>query len=218
MKDEITVLIADDHPVFRRGLNMIIAVEKRLKIVAEAADGAEALEAIKTHEPAVAVLDVNMPALTGFDVVREMQKLDLATEVLFLTMNKDEAMFNTALDLGVKGYLLKESAVDDIAAGIKTVAEGENFISSSLTTFLINRSRRAAALTAAKPGINSLTATERRVLKFIAEDKTSREIADLLFISVRTVERHRLNICTKLEIRGSNGLLRFAVFNKEQLI
>ena len=218
MKDEITVLIADDHPVFRRGLNMILASEKRLRIVAEAADGAEALTAIKEHEPDVAVLDVNMPALTGFEVVREMRRLNLATEVLFLTMNKDEAMFNTALDLGVNGYVLKESAIDDIAAGIKKVAAGRNFISPPLAAFLINRRRRAAAFVAARPGIHSLTATEQRVLKLIAEDQTSRAIGELLFISVRTVERHRLNICTKLEIRGSNGLLKFAVANKEQFI
>lgn len=218
MKNETTVLIADDHPVFRRGLNMIISTGDELKVVAEAADGAEALELIKKHEPDVAVLDVNMPGLTGFDTVREMRKLNLATKVLFLTMNKDEAMFNTALDLGAKGYLLKESAVDDIVTGIKTVADGKNFVSAALTTFLFNRSRRSHAFAEEKPGINDLTQTERRILTLIADNKTSREIADLLFVSVRTVERHRQNICDKLEIHGSNGLLKFAVSNKVQLV
>ena len=213
----ITVLIADDHPVFRRGLRMIIESDQRLKIIAEADDGKTALELINRSVPDVAVLDVNMPEMTGFEVVRELRKTNLATEFIFLTMHKDEAMFNTALELGVKGYLLKESAIEDIAAGIKAVAAGENFISPSLATFLVNRSRRNATFASAKPTINDLTVTERRVLKMIAEDKTSREIADELSISVRTVERHRQNICDKLEIHGSNALMKFALANKEQL-
>jgi DNA-binding NarL/FixJ family response regulator len=217
MPNEITILIADDHPVFRRGLRMIIQSDERIKIVAEADNGKEALELIKRAEPDVAVLDVNMPEMTGFEVVRELRRINLATEFIFLTMHKDEAMFNTALDLGVKGYLLKESAIEDIAAGIKAVAAGQNFISPPLATFLFNRSRRNATFTEVKPTLNDLTTTERRILKMIAEDKTSRGIADQLSISVRTVERHRQNICDKLEIHGSNGLMKFALANKEQL-
>ena len=214
---QISILIADDHPVFRRGLRMIIQSDQQLKIIAEADDGKTALELINQSTPDVAVLDVNMPEMTGFEVVRELRKTKLATEIIFLTMHKDEAMFNTSMDLGVKGYLLKESAVEDITEGIKAVAAGENFISPALATFLFNRSRRNATFVAAKPTINDLTATERRVLKMIADDKASREIADQLSISVRTVERHRQNICDKLEIHGSNALMKFALANKEQL-
>lgn len=217
MKSEIQIVIADDHPVFRRGLSLIIGSDKRLNIVAEAADGAQAIELINKMEPDVAVLDVNMPDMTGFDVARELKKFNLATEIIFLTMHKDEGMFNTAMDLGAKGYLLKESAIEDIVAGIKTVAAGENFISAPLTTFLFNRSRRNASFAKEKPTINDLTSTERRILKLIAEEKTSREIADFLYISIRTVERHRQNICNKLEIHGSNALIKFAISNKEHL-
>ena len=217
MTNEITIVIADDHPIFRRGLRMIIQSQELLNIVAEADNGKDALESIKRSAPDVAVLDVNMPEMTGFDVVRELRKTKLATEFIFLTMHKDEAMFNTSMDLGVKGYLLKESAVEDITEGIKAVAAGENFISAALATFLFNRSRRNATFVAANLSINDLTATERRVLKMIADDKTSREIADQLSISVRTVERHRQNICDKLEIHGSNALMKFALANKEQL-
>jgi DNA-binding NarL/FixJ family response regulator len=213
----ITIVIADDHPVFRRGLRMIIQSDQQLRIIAEADDGKAALELINQSTPDVAVLDVNMPEMTGFEVVRELRKSKLATEFIFLTMHKDEAMFNTSMDLGVKGYLLKESAVEEITEGIKAVAAGENFISAALTTFLFNRSRRNATFVAAKPTINDLTATERRVLRMIADDKTSREIAGQLSISVRTVERHRQNICDKLEIHGSNALMKFALANKEQL-
>ena len=217
MPKDINILVADDHPIFRRGLRMIIQSDERINIIAEADNGREALELIQRSKPDVAVLDVNMPEMTGFEVVRELHKTKLATEFIFLTMHKDEAMFNAAMDLGVKGYLLKESAVEDITAGIKAVAAGENFISPPLATFLFNRSRRNATFAAAKPTINDLTATERRILKMIAEDKTSREIADQLSISVRTVERHRQNVCDKLEIHGSNALMKFALANKEQL-
>jgi len=214
---QITILIADDHPVFRRGLRMIIQSDQQLKIIAEADDGKAALELINQSTPDVAVLDVNMPGMTGFEVVRELRKTKLATEFIFLTMHKDEAMFNTSMDLGVKGYLLKESAVEDITEGIKAVAAGENFISAALATFLFNRSRRNATFVASNLSINDLTATERRILKMIAADKTSRDIADQLTISVRTVERHRQNICDKLDIHGSNALMKFALANKEQL-
>jgi DNA-binding NarL/FixJ family response regulator len=218
MKTEIRIVIADDHPVYRRGLSLTIAADPALKIVAEAEDGEAALDYIRTEEPDVAVLDVDMPRKGGFDVVRAMQSLDLHTTVVFLTMHKDEGLFNTALDLGVKGYVLKDSAITDIVASIKAAAAGQNFISAPLATYLVNRSHRLATFVEQKPTINDLTPTERRILKLIAEHKTSREIADQLFISVRTVERHRLNIGDKLDLHGSNALLKFALENKQHLL
>lgn len=218
MSEEIQILVADDHPVFRRGLAMMIATDKTLKVIAEASNGKQALESIQKYQPDIAVLDVNMPEMTGFDVARELQNSSVATDIIFLTMHKDEGMFNTALDLGVKGYLLKESAVEDIVAGIKAVATGENFISPQLTSFLFQRSRRNNVFNQNEKNISDLTAAERRVLKLIADEKTSREIAEILFISVRTVERHRENICTKLNIHGSNALLKFAILHKTELL
>jgi DNA-binding NarL/FixJ family response regulator len=217
MKTEIRIVIADDHPVYRRGLSLTVAADTSLQIVAEAEDGEAALACIRREEPDVAVLDVEMPKLGGFDVVRALQKLHLATEIIFLTMHKDEGLFNTALDLGVKGYVLKDSAITDIVAGIKAAAAGENYISAPLTTYLVNRSKRRTSFVEQQPSINDLTPTELRILKLIAEHQTSREIAEALFISVRTVERHRLNIGTKLELHGSNALLKFALENKQQL-
>lgn len=218
MNKEIQILVADDHPVFRRGLAMMIATDKTLKVIAEASNGKQALESIQKYQPDIAILDVNMPEMTGFDVARELQNSSVATDIIFLTMHKDEGMFNTALDLGVKGYLLKESAVEDIVAGIKAVATGENFISPQLTSFLFQRSRRNNVFNQNEKNISDLTTAERRVLKLIADEKTSREIAEILFISVRTVERHRENICTKLNIHGSNALLKFAILHKSELL
>lgn len=218
MESEIRILIADDHPVYRRGLTMIISADPSLKLVAEAEDGAAALARIREAAPDVAVLDVDMPQKGGFDVVREMQPLNLHTAVVFLTMYKDEGLFNTAVELGVKGYVLKDSAVTDIVQSIKAAAAGQNYISAPLATFLVKRSQRLAAFIRQKPSINDLTPTERRILKLISENKTSREIAAELFISIRTVERHRFNVCTKLDLHGSNALIRFALENKDRLL
>lgn len=218
MTNEITVLLADDHPVFRRGLSLMLASDKQLQIVAEAANGTEALARVQELQPDIAILDVNMPGQTGFDVARELQSSDLATRLIFLTMHRDEAIFNTALDLGAHGYLLKESAIEEIIACVKAVAAGERFISPQLSTFLFNRASRANALVQQKATLQDLTPSERRVLKLIAEQHTSREIADRLCISIRTVERHRENICTKLELRGSNALLKFALEHRAQLL
>jgi DNA-binding NarL/FixJ family response regulator len=218
MNAEIRIVIADDHPVFRRGLRMIIEADASLKVVAEAEDGITALARIREEEPDVAVLDVDMPEAGGFEVVRQMQKLHLHSEVIFLTMYKDEGLFNKAIDMGVKGYVLKDSAIGDIVASVKAVAAGQNYISQPMSTYLVNRSRRLKEFVEKKPSIDDLTPTERRILRLIAEHKTSREIAAEMFISIRTVERHRLNICDKLDLHGSNALIRFALENKQQLL
>jgi DNA-binding NarL/FixJ family response regulator len=218
MKSDIRIVIADDHPVYRRGLAMIIATDPSLIVVGEAENGEAALALIGEQDPDVAVLDVDMPRKGGFDVVREMQKLHLATATVILTMHKDEGLFNTAMDLGVKAYILKDSAIADIVASIRAAASGQNYISPPLATYLVNRSQRRSAFVQQKPTINDLTPAERRILSLVAEHKTSREIAEDLFISVRTVERHRLNICAKLDLHGSNALLKFAIENKPQLL
>lgn len=218
MKPEIHLIVADDHPVFRRGLSLILATDPALKIVAEAEDGEAALACIRRTEPDVAVLDVDMPKMGGFDVARALHPLNLHTALVFLTMYKDEGLFNKALDLGVKGYVLKDSAITDIVASIKAAAAGQHYISAPLAGFLVSRSQRHTAFAEQTPSLKDLTPTELRILRLIADNKTSREIADTLFISVRTVERHRLNIGVKLDLRGSNALLKFALEHRQELL
>lgn len=217
MKAEIRIVIADDHPIFRRGLRSVIESDPRLKIIAEAEDGEVALEQIQALRPEIALLDMEMPNKSGFEVIRAIQQKKLTVAVIFLTMHKDERFFNAALDMGVKGYVLKDSAVNDIVASIKAVASGENFISPQLSTYLVSRRGRVASLTEQKPGLNNLTAAERQVLRLIATNKTSKEIADELCISIRTVEKHRANISEKLELHGSHVLLSFALEHKSEL-
>jgi DNA-binding NarL/FixJ family response regulator len=154
--------------------------------------------------------------LFGFDVAREIKSRNLATEIIFLTMHRDEDLFNEAIDLGAKGFVLKDSALSDIVECIKAVASKNHYTSHALTSFLINRSRRAIQLVEKQPSINDLTPTERQVLKLIAEDLTSKEIAEQLFISPRTVEKHSSNICEKLNLHGSHSLFKFAVQHKSE--
>lgn len=135
-----------------------------------------------------------------------------------MTMHRDEDLFNEAIDLGAKGFVLKDSALSDIVECIRAVAASEHYTSHALTSYLINRSRRAINLTEKQPSINDLTPAERKVLKLIAENLTSKEIGEQLFVSLRTVEKHRENICQKLNLQGSHSLFKFAISNKSKLL
>jgi DNA-binding NarL/FixJ family response regulator len=218
MSDEITIILADDHPIVRKGLREAIEEDKRLRVIAEAGNGWEAVEAIKKLRPQVTILDVDMPVMNGFDAARQIKAEKLPTEIVFLTMHRDEDLFNEAIDLGARGFVLKDSALIDIIECIKTVAASEHYASHALTKFLLNRSRRAVGLTEEQPSVKDLTPTERRVLRLIAENMTSKEIGEEIFISTRTVEKHRQNICQKLNLQGSHSLLKFAVQHKSQLL
>lgn len=208
------VLIADDHPIFRKGLLQVISAEPGLKVVAEAADGAEAVTAIERTRPDVAVLDIEMPAMGGFQVARTLQERSIVIPIIFLTMYRDPEMFQMALTLGAKGYVLKDSASDEIAAAVKAVASGQHYFSPATSSFLMDRLKESSR---ESDWLAELTRTERRILAAIGLGKTSREIAGELFISVRTVENHRANICTKLGLHGSHALVKFAIENKGRL-
>lgn len=214
MSEHLRVLIADDHPLFRKALRQIIESDSRFEVVHEMENGEEVLTLLDEELPDIVVLDVDMPKLNGIEVARAIQKKDLLVDVIFITMYKDEYMFNKAMDIGVRGYILKESAVSDITSGIKTVAEGKYYISPSISEYLVRRSGRSTTLPAHQRGIVDLTPTERRVLKLIAENKTSKEIAGEMTISPKTVERHRENISNKLDLHGAHTLLKFALENK----
>jgi len=217
METQIKIVMADDHPIVRQGLRKIIETDKNLLIVAEAGDGQAALDSIEAHRPQVAVLDIDMPGMDGFAVVREMQRRRIATEVVFLTMLDEEETFQAAMDLNVRGYVLKDSAADEIVSAIKSVAKNRPFLSPAMSAMLLNRRRRADELEKDQPGLHLLTPTERRVLKLIADDKTSKEIGEELFVSYRTIEGHRANISRKLNLSGSLALVKFASANKSEL-
>lgn len=217
MTAAISVLIADDHPIFRAGLRQVIEASPGVRVVAEAGDGNDALASIESTAPALAILDIDMPGLDGLEVARALRDRKSPTRVILLTMHKDAWFLEAALDAGVQGYVLKDSASAEIAGAMRSVHAGQAYISPQLSSVLINRRQRANALAGDVPAIETLTPTEMKVLKLVAEIKTTKEIAEALGISPRTVEHHRTSIAAKLDLRGPHALTRFAVAHQASL-
>ncbi len=210
----VTILVADDHPLFRRGLCDAIQRSTTYEIVAEAGDGEEAYGFLEKLEPRIAILDIEMPKQSGLEVARRANGAGLSASIIILTMHDEQSAFDLAMDAGVAGYMLKETAVPDILHGLEKVAAGESYVSPALNSLLMQRDRAASSRFDHRLKLDLLTAVERRVLRLIADGLSNREIAGLLSISTRTVEGHRYHICGKIGISGSHTLLRFAMENK----
>lgn len=216
MTEPIKLVFADDHPVFRNGLRQIIE-ENNMKIIGEADDGEEAIRLITERKPDVALLDIDMPRKTGLQVLKHIKENRIKVKTILLTMYKEEDIFDEAMSLGVNGYILKESAISDVIDCINNVFRNNYYISPLISNFLVNRTNRITKLKSEIPAIELLTPAERKIMKLIAENKTSKEIANELFISYRTVENHRTNISGKLNLHGSHSLVKFAIENKNIL-
>ena len=214
---EFKIIIADDHQLVRLGLRQTIEAETNLHVVAEADNGQSALKIIEKHLPDVAVLDVDMPKMDGLEVARAVAARKLPVEIIFLTIHSEEALFHHALDLGAKGYVLKDSAADDIVSAINSVVRGKYFTTLSMASYLLKRDADGGSnVTSNRNFLDKLTPTELRVLKMLAEYQTSKEIAQELSVSPRTVEAHRANMCQKLDLQGSHALVRFAAKHRGQ--
>lgn len=216
MNKDIKVIIADDHPIFRAGLRQIIE-SAGIQVLAEATNGEEALKIINEHKPDIAVLDINMPVLDGLGVLEGIKKAKHKPKSIFLTAHQNEKIFNRAMDMGLCGFVLKENASSDLIDCIEAVFKDEYYISPVMSNFLFNRNKKRKEFEEKFPEVNSLSCSERQVLKMISEQKSSKEIADELFISPRTVDKHRENISHKLNIHGNNALLKFAIENKSSI-
>ncbi|MEP7339791.1 MAG: response regulator transcription factor [Acidobacteriota bacterium] len=215
--DKIKIFIADDHPIFRSGLRQLIETAPQMAVIGEAKDGAEAIERLLAAPADVALLDIDMPKADGFEVLNALREKGMALHFIFLTMHKDEQFLNAALDLGVKGFLVKDSAAEEVIDCIQAVINGQEFISPQLTSFLLKRLRHAQENPAQTSLLDQLTPAERKVLKLIAQFKTSKEIAAELFMGVRTVEQHRLNISEKFNLKGRHALVKFVSEHLDQL-
>lgn len=217
MNEKIKVLIVDDHPVVRQGLSEAIAEDEAFEVVGRYGNGEEALEILKTAPPDIAILDISLPGISGLGIARQALQQKLPVKIVILTMYTDEAYFDEAMDLGVRGYLLKDNALIEIRHCLRAVSRGEYYICPTLSGQLINRHDRLQVLRQEQPSINDLTPTERNILRLVAENKTSQQIADELCVSLRTIQNHRNNICQKLGLKGHNALLQFALENKSLL-
>jgi len=220
MQTETTIIIVDDHPLLRRGVRDVIAENPRFRVIAEASDGDEAIQLVNQMNPDIAIVDIDMPRLNGLELLRGLRQSPPSAKVVkavILTMYKEEDVFNAAMDLGAKAYVVKDNAANDIVAALERVTSGESYISPVMLEAGRRRSDRVQDLLLNKPQIETLTPSERRILKLIGEDYTSKEIASFLKLSVRTVDNHRQNICRKLNLHGTHSLLKFAFDNSAYL-
>ncbi|MFQ5432311.1 MAG: response regulator [Nitrospinota bacterium] len=211
-----TVLIAEDHPIFRRGLIDLIESDGIYDIVCKVDNGTEALSCLKEYKPDVAILDISLPEMSGLDVVSKAIKEKLKVKFIILTMYTDKEYFNKAMELGVEGYILKENTEDNLLEGLKAVLSGNSYVSPILSTYLLDKVRRASS-NETHATLKDLTPSELNIVRLISENMTSKEIAKKLFISHKTVENHRTNICAKLALKGKNQLIRYAVENRSLL-
>jgi DNA-binding NarL/FixJ family response regulator len=209
------IVIADDHPVFLGGLRQVIETDPTLEVVGESSDGESALAQIRGLKPDLAVVDISMPKLDGLELAAFLAADGTSVPIIFLTMYRERKLFDRALDLGVRGYVLKDSVASDILRAIHAVAIGEHFVSPALTSYLIETARNLESKSGTQDrDLGNLSPAERRVLELIADYKTSKEIAGALCISPRTVETHRTHICQKLGLHGNHALMKFALDHK----
>ena len=203
----IDVLIADDHGIVRSGLRMLIDRQTDMKVIAEADDGVVALESTQAHRPDVAVLDVSMPRMTGLQAAREIRAHVPDTRVVLLSMHDDERYFLEGLEAGAAGYVLKRAADTDLIGAVRTVAAGRSFLSDDAQRALMDEWLEKGSPEPDDP----LTPRELEVVKLIAEAFTNRQIAETLKLSEKTVESHRANVLSKLEMRDRVELVRYAI-------
>ncbi|MBT1093544.1 response regulator transcription factor [Streptomyces sp. Tu102] len=204
------ILLADDHHLVRRGVRLILESEPDLTVVAEAGDGAEAVEAARAHHPDLAVLDISMPRMTGLQAARELSRTQPELHILILTMYDNEQYFFEALAAGASGYVLKSVADRDLVEACRATMRDEPFIYPGAVNALI-RNYLARLQDGHAPPDRAITDREEEILKLVAEGHTSQEIADLLVISPKTVERHRANLLQKLGLKDRLELTRYAI-------
>ncbi len=205
------IVLADDHLLLRQGLQKILSERSDLEIAGEAGNGPELLELLRTADPDLVLLDISMPHLRGIEAIPEIKRMRPAAKILILTMHKDQDYLNEAISAGADGYLLKEDAERDLFLAIDMILEGKIYISR----FLADESRNdwAQMRRGKRPALTTepLSLREREVLKLIAEGKSSKEIGKILFISSRTVERHRANAMAKLQVNKTADLVKYAI-------
>jgi two-component system, NarL family, response regulator NreC len=207
----IRVLLADDHTLIRAGLRMVVAAQPDLTVVGEAGDGRQAVAMTQNLKPDVVVMDIGMPGLNGIEAARQIRAALPETQVVMLSMHSDEAYVLRALKAGAKAYLLKDSAEPDLARAIRAAAAGKSFFSPAVGKVLLEDYMRAMERSGAEDSYEVLSAREREILQLVAEGHSSKEIADMLHLSVYTVETHRARLMQKLNLRGTPELILYAV-------
>ncbi len=206
-----TIFIADDHTIVREGLRRIIEENSEYKVVGETGDGLKILPSVRKIRPNMILLDISMPNLRGIEAISKIRRVNKNAKILILTMHKNEDYVCDCLIFGAHGYILKEDADTELISAIKTIRQGNVYISSSFTGDVIKKLVQRRTDIRRKSSLGALTNREREILQLIAEAKSNKQIARLLSISIRTVEHHRLSIMRKLNVSNVAGLVRYAV-------
>lgn len=206
----IRIVLAEDHPFTRKGIADTLNEDPTCEVVAETGNGAEIEDLLREYQPDVLVTDLEMPGMDGLHVLESIRETGIRVAVVILTMHDSEPFFRKATSLGALGYVLKDSAIGEILDAVKSAHQGRPYVSASLTPYLM-RPKPVIAPEA------SLTASEIRILKAIAEGKTTHGIAKELFLSERTIETHRRNICDKLGLQGKNALLHYVLLHRDRI-
>lgn len=207
----IRIILADDHAVMRRGLRLLLEQQRDFEIVGEASDGREAVKLAETLKPDIAVLDITMPNLNGIEAARQITAKQLGVSIVVLSMHADESFVLRALKAGARGYLLKESPESDFINAIRMVSEGKSFFSPTVSRMLVEDYVRQLQDKDIEDSYELLTLREREILQLIAEGKSNKEIANMLYLSLYTVETHRSNILEKLNLHSVPELILYAV-------
>ena len=206
----IHVLIAEDHALVRAGIRALLEKLGDVHIVGEASNGQEAVEMADALKPDVLVMDIMMPRLNGIQAAGKLQEMKLPTHVLLLSMYSDAVFVHQAIQYGVRGYILKSSVSDELASAVRAVSTGKLYLSEPVSEILVESVANPAAAQRAGSPLDVLSPREKEVLQLIAEEHTSGEIAKMLFISEKTVEKHRASLMEKLNVRNMAGLVRIA--------
>jgi DNA-binding NarL/FixJ family response regulator len=200
-----TILIVDDHPIFRRGLYEIIQETGEFQVTAEADNGEKALKVLRDTPPTIAILDIALPDMSGLDILAKINRWGTRPIVVLLTMYDNKFFLRRALEFGALGYVLKDNAESELIDCLHAVTAGKHYISPGVSQALAD-----SLITVHKNRQDQMTPTERKIFLLIADYKTNNEIAELLGVSIRTVQNHRANICSKLGLRGHNALIKLA--------
>lgn len=211
MSAKIRLMMVDDHEIVRAGLRMLLQTQPDIEIVAEAANGREAVARARELQPDVVLMDISLPDLDGFEATQQIKRALPQTAVLALTMHESDEYFFRMLQAGASGYVPKKAAPTDLVSAIRTVHEGGVFLYPSLAKSLVQDYLGRARETDERAALDGLTEREQEVLKLIADGLTNQEIAEQLSISVKTVERHRANIMSKLNLHSRTELVKYAI-------
>jgi DNA-binding NarL/FixJ family response regulator len=211
--ESVSILIADDHAVVRRGLRALVETNPKWKVIGEAGNGRDAVELAAKACPNVAILDISMPVLNGLDAATQILKASPRTRILILTMHTAEELIEKTLGAGASGYILKSDAEKDLITAVEALLHKKTFFTRAASEVILNHLRGRAGKKVAQPNGNRLSAREREIVQLLAEGKSNKQVAAALHISTRTVENHRAKVMEKLMLSSFSELVRYAVRN-----